>query len=111
MKEWDQQHQLVITNILEKKEGAGLIAFGALTALSAGPGIACTLRSKFGNSGGPNHSQTENDYAFRELEENTFRTNKVNSKLNQKFSIVTSQMKDIQKRNYFSLKRRKATTA
>ena len=38
------------------KRGTGLIAFGALTALSAGAGIAYTLGSIFGSCGGSSHS-------------------------------------------------------
>ena len=79
------------------KRGAGLIAFGALTALSAGAGIAYTLGSIFGSCGGSSHSQEDIDYALQELEDNKYRWTKVNSKLNEKFFIIASQMKDIQK--------------
>ena len=64
------------------KRGAGLIAFGALTALSAGAGIACSLGSIFGGCGGSSHSQDDIDYALQELEENKYRWTEVNSKLN-----------------------------
>ena len=79
------------------KRGAGLIAFGALTALSAGAGIACSLGSIFGGCGGSSHSQDDIDYALQELEENKYRWTEVISKLNEKFFIIASQMKDIQK--------------
>ena len=39
------------------KRGAGLIAFGALTVLSAGAGVACTLKSIFGSCGGSSQSR------------------------------------------------------
>ena len=38
------------------KRGAGLISFAALTALSAGAGIVCTLGSIFGSCGGSSQS-------------------------------------------------------
>ena len=54
------------------KRGAGLIAFGALTALSAGAGIACSLGSIFGSCGESSDSQEDIDYALQELEENKY---------------------------------------
>ena len=62
------------------KRGAGLIAFGALTALAAGAGIACTLWSMFGSCGGSSHSQEGIGYALQELEENKYGWTEVNSK-------------------------------
>ena len=79
-----------------RKIGAGLIG-AALTALSVGAGIACTLGSIFGNCGGSSHSEEDIDYALQELEENKHRWTEVNSKLNEKFFIIASQMKYIQK--------------
>ena len=79
------------------KRGAGLIAFRALTALSAGAGIACSLGSIFGSCGESSHSQEDIDYALQELEENKYRWTEVKSKFNKKFFIIASQMKDIQK--------------
>ena len=55
------------------KRETGSTVFGALTALSAGAGIACTLGSIFGSCGGSNHSQEDIDYALQELEENKYR--------------------------------------
>ena len=79
------------------KRGAGLIPSGALTALSAGAGIACTLGSIFGSCGGSGHSQEDINYALQELEEYIYSCTEVNAKLNEKFFIIASQMKDIQK--------------
>ena len=92
------------------KRGAGLIAFGALTALSAGAGIACSLGSIFGGCGGSSHSQDDIDNALQELEENKYRWTEVNSKLNKKFFIIASQMKDIQKTQSLLIKTQKNHT-
>ena len=75
------------------RRGFPLIAFGALTALTAG--IACSIGSIFGACGCSAKKRADIDFALQKLEENENLWIEVQSKLNDKFCIVASQMRDV----------------
>ena len=77
------------------RRGVPLIAFGALTAVIAGAGIACSIGSIFGACGGSTKNRDDIDFALQKLEENENLWIEVQSKLNDKFYIVGSQLKDV----------------
>ena len=77
------------------RRGVPLIAFGALTAVTAGAGIACSIGSIFGACGGSTKNRDDIDFALQKLEENGNLWIEVQSKLNDKFYIVASQLKDV----------------
>ena len=55
------------------KRGAGLIALGALTAVTAGAGIACSLGRIFGACGGSSQDREDIDFALSQIELNNHR--------------------------------------
>ena len=48
-----------------EKRGVPLVAFGALTALTAGAGIACAVGSIFGSCGGASQNREDIDFALK----------------------------------------------
>ena len=77
------------------RRGVPLIAFGALIPVTAGAGIACSIGSIFGSCGGTTKKRDDNDFGLQKLEENENLWIEVQSKLNDKSSIVASQLKDV----------------
>ena len=77
------------------RRGVPLIAFGALTAFTAGAGIECSIGSIFGACCGSTKNRDDIDFALQKLEENENLWIEVQSKLNDKFYIVASQLKDV----------------
>ena len=77
------------------RRGVPLIAFEALTAVTAGAGIACSIGRIFGACGGSTKNRDDIDFALQKLEENENLWIQVQSKLNDKFYIVASQFKDL----------------
>ena len=84
------------------KRGAGLIALGALTTVTAGPGIACSLGSIFGACGGSSRDREDFDLALSQIELNNHRLAEVKGKVNAKMCFIADQLQDVnsvQKRN------------
>ena len=82
------------TNRREKR-AAPLLAFGELTALTAGAGIACSVGSIFGGCGGSSRNRDNIDYALKKIEQKDYQWMGVKSDNEDKFFIVASQLKDI----------------
>ena len=66
------------------KRGAGLITLGALTAVTAGAGIARSLGSIFGACGGSSRDREDIDLALSQIELNNHRWAKLKAKSTQK---------------------------
>ena len=73
------------------RRGVPLIA----SPVTAGAGIACSIGSIFGACGGSTKNRDDIDFALQKLEENENLWIEVQSKLNDKFYIVASQLKDV----------------
>ena len=93
------------------KRGLPIIAFGALTAATAGAGIACSLGSIFGMCGESSSNREDIDFALNQLEQNKQEWIEVTTKVNDKFFILGSQMKEVRKtQNQIIETQRKHTT-
>ena len=77
------------------KRGAGLIALGALTAVTAGAGIACSLGSIFGACGGSSRDREHIDLALSQIELNNHRWAEVKGKVNSKIYLTADQLEDV----------------
>ena len=77
------------------KRGAGLIALGALTAVTAGAGIACSLGSIFGACGGSSQDREDIDLALSQIELNNHRWVEVKGKVNSKMYLTAEQFEDV----------------
>ena len=77
------------------KRGAGLIALGALTAVTAGAGIACSLGSIFGACGGSSQDREDIDLALSQIELNNHRWVEVKGKVNSKMYLIAEQLEDV----------------
>ena len=77
------------------KRGAGLIALGALTAVTAGAGIACSLGSIFGACGGSSRDREDIDLALSKIELNNHRWAEVKCKVNSKMYLISDQLEDV----------------
>ena len=62
-----------------------LVAFGAVTVLTAGAGIACSVGSIFGSCGGASRNREDIDFALEKLQNN---------------DQIWTEVKDIWKRNF-----------
>ena len=82
------------------KRGLPILAFGALTAATAGAGIACSLVSIFGMCGKSSGNREDIDFALNQLEQNKQGWIEVTTKANDKFLIVGSKMKEVRKTQY-----------
>ena len=78
-----------------EKRGAPLVAFGALTALTAGAGIACAVGSIFGSCGEASRNCEDIGFALEKLQNNDQIWTEVKDNLEEKFFVVASQLKDI----------------
>ena len=84
------------------KRGAGLIALGALTAVTAGAEMACSIGSIFGACGGSSRDRENIDLALSQIELNNHRWGEVKGKVNSKMYLIADQLEDVnsvQKRN------------
>ena len=61
------------TILSRQKRGPAKLAFGALTAVTAGAGIACSLGSICGSCGGTDQNREDIDFALTQIEENNKR--------------------------------------
>ena len=77
------------------KRGAGLIALGALTAVTAGAGTACSLGSIFGACGGSNRDREDIDLALSQIELNNNGWAEVKGKVNSKMYLIADQLEDV----------------
>ena len=77
------------------KRGAGLIALGALTAVAAGAGIACSLGSIFGACGGSSQDREDIDLALSQIELNNHRLVEVKGKVYSKIYLIAEQLDDL----------------
>ena len=77
------------------KRGAGLIAVGALTAVTARAGIACSLGSIFGACGGSSREREDIDLALSQIELNNHRWVEVKGKVNSKMYLIADQLDDV----------------
>ena len=89
--------QTLAANKLKNREkrGVPLLAFGALTALTAGAGIACAVGSSFGSCGGASQNREDIDFALEKLQNDDQIWTEVKNNLEEKFFVVASQLKDI----------------
>ena len=72
-----------------------MLAFGALTAVTAGAGIACSLGSIFGSCGGTDQNREDIHFALTQIEENNKRWIEKMGKMNDKMFIIADQLKDV----------------
>ena len=86
---------LLLINPTIEKRGAPLVAFGALTALTAGAGLACKVGSVFGSCGGEIRNREDIDFALEKLQNNDQIWTEVEDNLEEKFFVLASQLKDI----------------
>ena len=104
---------LMRKNSLERnRRGVPSIAFGALTAVTAGAGLACSIGIIFGACGGSTKNRDDIDFALQKLEENENRWIEVQGKLNDKLYIVASQLKDVKQnqKQIFQTQKKHAST-
>ena len=78
-----------------EKPGPAMLAFGALTSVTAGAGIACSLGSIFGSCGGTDQNREDIDFALTQIEENNKRWIEIKGKMNNKMFIIADQLKDV----------------
>ena len=93
MEQMDSTHK-------RNKRGLPIVAFGALTAATAGAGITCSLGSIFGMCGKSSSNREDIDFALNQLELNKQEWIEVTTKVNNKFFIVGSKMKEVRKIQY-----------
>ena len=89
-----------------------MIAFGALTAVTARARIACSIGSIFWVCDGSDKNRAAIDFALQKLEEKENPWIEVQSKLDNKFYIVASEMKGVeqtQKQNILTPKKHEST--
>ena len=72
-----------------------MLAFGALTAVTAGAGIACSLGSIFGSCGGTDKNREDIHFALTQMEENIKRWIEIMGKMNDKMLIIADRLKDV----------------
>ena len=71
------------------------MAFGALTALTAGAGVACAVGSIFGSCGGASQNCEDFDFALEKLQNNDQIWTEVKDNLEETNFIAASQLKYI----------------
>ena len=78
-----------------QKRGPVLLAFGALTAVTDGAGLACSLGCIFGSGGVTDQNRKEFKFALFQLEENNKRWNEIKGKMNNEMFIIADEVKNV----------------
>ena len=94
-KQSEKTNDLGQKTLSRQKRGPAMLAFGALTAVTAGAGIACSVGIIFGSCGGKDQNREDIGFALTQIEENNKRWIEMKKKMNDKIFIIAEQLKDV----------------
>ena len=90
-----EKNELGQKTLSRQNRGPAMLAFGALTAVTAGAGIACSPESIFVSCGGTDQNREDIDFALTQIEENNQRWIEIKGKMKDKMFIIANQLKDV----------------
>ena len=77
------------------RPGAPLIAVSAISAITAGAGLAFAVDSIFAGCGGSSYNRENIDFALKKLDDNDEHWTEVKSNLEEKFFFVASELNEV----------------